>query len=145
MAVILHDQTFDPWNELANFQASQPQLKDKFGATAVFVGTMRDFNQNDNVSSMYLEHYPGMTEKSLQAIEAQSREQWPLLEVLIVHRIGEIKPNDSIVLVAVWSAHRHEAYEANRYIMEALKCRAPFWKKENLGKSMRWVSENSKG
>lgn len=145
MAVLLHDQIFDPWKELTNFQTSLPQLNDKFGATAVFVGTMRDFNQNDNVSSMYLEHYPGMTEKSLAVIESQARQQWSLLEVLIVHRTGEIKPNDSIVLVAVWSAHRSEAYDANRYIMEELKSRAPFWKKESLGSNTRWVSENTKG
>ncbi|MGD9601503.1 MAG: molybdenum cofactor biosynthesis protein MoaE [Gammaproteobacteria bacterium] len=115
------------------------------GATATFVGTMRDFNEGDTVRAMTLEHYPGMTERHLEDICADARRRWTLLETLVVHRIGDILPGDPIVLVAVWSAHRAEAFEACRFIMEDLKSRAPFWKKETLAGGTRWVSGNTPG
>lgn len=94
---------------------------------------------------MTLEHYPGMTEKELERIVEEARENWSLLDELIIHRVGELLPNDPIVLVAVWSAHRKDAFEACRHIMEALKSRAPFWKKEQLDSSSRWVEKNTDG
>ena len=117
----------------------------KYGATTVFVGTMRDMNEGDHVLSMTLEHYPGMTEKHLDDIAQQAKTQWELLDILIIHRTGRIYPNEPIVLVAVWSAHRAAAYEANRFIMEYLKSQAPFWKKEELQQGSRWVEQNTPG
>lgn len=110
-----------------------------FGATAVFVGTMRDFNQGDTVERLFLQYYPGMTERELEKIVSEARSQWDLLDALVVHRVGEIYPGEPIVLVAAWSAHRGPAFDACRYLMEALKSRAPFWKKETLPGKERWV------
>ena len=139
---------FDPWQYLSNFQQTILPVNafGSFGATAVFVGTMRDFNEGDDVTSMTLEHYPGMTDKQLQHIVEEAEAQWPLLHSLLLHRVGHIQPGENIVLVAVWSAHRAAAFEASRFIMEALKKKAPFWKKEVLldGES-RWVSKNTPG
>jgi len=135
---------FDPWKETRQYQ--QDQLEDgKYGATASFVGTMRDFNQGDEVTSMTLEHYPGMTESYLDKICDEAKDRWDLLDCLIIHRVGEIHPNEPIVLTVVWSAHRKEAFEACRYLMEELKSRAPFWKKEGLSEGHRWVDKNTPG
>ena len=106
---------------------------------------MRDFNEGDEVQGMFLEHYPGMTEKALQAIAEQASERWALLDVLIVHRVGELLPGEPIVLVAVWSAHRKAAFEACREVMETLKSCAPFWKREQLAEGQRWVEKNTTG
>ena len=133
MSISLTSQAFDPWQSLAEYQAQQ--LAGKYGATAVFVGTMRDFNQGDGVVGMTLEHYPGMTEKQLASIVEQANQQWALLDTLLIHRIGDVVPDDSLVLVAAWSAHRGDAFDACRFIMEALKKQAPFWKKERLASS----------
>lgn len=145
MTVLIHSEAFDPWLELQNYQ--QKQLTDgAFGATATFVGTMRDFNEGDDVRGMTLEHYPGMTENQLQHIIDDAQQQWALQEVLITHRVGEIQPGEPIVLVACWSAHRAAAFDACRFLMEALKSRAPFWKKETLAdQSHRWVEKNTCG
>ena len=146
MHIKLCEDDFDPWLEMANYQASLTHLAGKYGATSVFVGSMRDFNQGDGVQSMYLEHYPGMTEKQLQHIIEQAYSQWQLLECLVIHRIGMVKPEDTLVLVAVWSAHRGDAFDASRYIMENLKSRAPFWKQETLASGQqRWVEKNTDG
>jgi molybdopterin synthase catalytic subunit len=142
MKIELLDVAFDPWQRLAVHQAASPG---KHGATAVFVGTMRDSNEGDAVQAMHLEHYHGMTEKHLEAIAQQAAARWPLLDTLILHRIGQVFPGDAIVLVATWSAHRAAAYEANRYIMEDLKSKAPFWKKEQLQGRERWVEHNTSG
>lgn len=136
---------FDPWQLTQQFQESR-LTSGEFGATASFVGTMRDFNENDDVQAMTLEHYPGMTESQLQAIIDDAQQQWPLLQSLIVHRVGDITPGDPIVLVVCWSAHRAAAFDACRFLMEALKSRAPFWKKETLtDNSQRWVEKNTDG
>ena len=145
MKVEIHNAPFDPWGRVASFQREMFTTKGTYGATAVFVGTMRDFNEGDRVTSMTLEHYPGMTEKHLEDIGAQAARRWGILDCLIVHRTGEIYPDDPIVLVAVWSAHRAAAYEANRFIMEDLKSKAPFWKKETLEEGSRWVEKNTPG
>lgn len=144
MAVSLHPAPFDPWAALTAHQAQLPP--GSFGATAVFVGTMRDFNEGDDVRAMTLEHYPGMTEKHLEGIVAEARERWGLDDCLIAHRVGPIEPGEPIVLTAVWSAHRKAAFEACRYLMEELKHRAPFWKRETLKDGAdRWVEKNTEG
>ncbi len=144
MSISLTSQAFDPWQSLAEYQTQQ--LAGKYGATAVFVGTMRDFNQGDGVVGMTLEHYPGMTEKQLALIVEQANQQWALMDTLLMHRIGDVVPDDSLVLVAAWSAHRGDAFDACRFIMEALKKQAPFWKKERLASGeVRWVESNSNG
>ncbi len=145
MPIEIVTTAFDPF---AAVQRRQQQLEDeigagRYGASAIFIGSMRDFNEDHHVASMTLEHYPGMTEVSLEAICSEARQKWPILDALIVHRVGDIQPNDSIVLVAVWSAHRAAAYDANRFIMEALKSQAPFWKKETTPQGAKWVEQNS--
>lgn len=146
MLIEITANPFNPWQRLDAYQQQQAPQAGKFGATAVFVGTMRDFNEGDDVAAMQLEHYPDMTEKFLRDIAEQARRQWSLLDVVIVHRVGAVRPNESIVLVAVWTAHRADAFEACRHLMELLKSRAPFWKKETLsGGTTRWVEKNTPG
>lgn len=145
LTLTLEPQPFNPWQRLAEFEAGFTDRAAN-GANAIFVGTMRDFNEGDSVDGMYLEHYPGMTEKQLEAIAEEAAAKWDFNETLILHRVGDIALGESIVLVAVWSAHRREAFEACRFLMEALKSRAPFWKKESLTSgSERWVEKNSDG
>lgn len=147
MRVEVHETPLSPWEALSQYEADivTPAFNGKYGASATFVGTMRDFNEGDEVRGMTLEHYPGMTEKELQKILDEAFEQWELLDALLLHRVGELKPQEPIVLVAVWSAHRRDAFEACRHIMEALKSRAPFWKKEQLVSGHRWVEKNTAG
>jgi molybdopterin synthase catalytic subunit len=146
MTIKLCALEFEPWQEISMYLQQTPDLKGKYGATSVFVGTMRDFNQGDAVQSLFLEHYPGMTEKQLQRIVEQAEKQWPLLDTLLIHRVGTVIPDDTLVLVATWSAHRGDAFDATRFIMETLKSQAPFWKKETLASGgTRWVEKNSAG
>lgn len=145
MNVRITDQPFDPWAEVQARQKTRSDNSADIGATAVFVGTMRDFNEGDAVQGMFLEHYPGMTGRYLEKISADAEARWDLLDTLIVHRVGELHPADPIVLVAVWSAHRKDAFEASRWLMEELKSRAPFWKKEQLTDGSRWVEHNTPG
>jgi len=142
MLIEIKDRSFEPYQRLLEYQTSAG-FAGKYGATAVFVGSMREFNQGDDVETMLLEHYPGMTEKYLQKISEEAANKWDILDSLIVHRIGEMLPNDPIVLVAVWSAHRAAAFDASRYLMEELKSRAPFWKKERLSEQTRWIEKNT--
>ncbi len=135
----------DPWAEICRHQESRKDIKGKFGATACFVGTMRDFSEGDGVSNMTLEHYPGMTEGQLEKIVATAAERFPVLDVLLIHRVGDLLPDDPIVVVSVWSAHRGAAFDACRMIMEELKNNAPFWKKEYLKSGARWVEKNTAG
>ncbi len=144
--IILEPGIFDPWALLQDFQQRQFDGRTDFGATAVFVGTMRDFNEGEDIRAMTLEHYPGMTEKSLQQILDEAKSKWALLDGLIVHRVGDILPGEPIMLTAIWSAHRKEAFEACRYLVEELKHRAPFWKNEMLQSGeTRWVDKNTPG
>jgi len=145
MRVEVREAPFDPWDVLRCYQDELADQVGRYGATAVFVGTMRDFNEGDAVQAMTLEHYPGMTERFLEDISAWAASQWDILDSLIVHRIGPLWPNDPIVLVAVWSAHRAAAFDASRFLMEELKSRAPFWKKETLASGERWVQKNTPG
>lgn len=134
---------FDPWETLSRHQAQQ-DLKGRVGAAAVFVGTMRDFNQElSGITGMTLEHYPGMTERYLERIAEQATQRWDILDALIVHRCGRLHPDDPIVLVAAWSAHRGEAFAACRFLIEELKSRAPLWKKEDQADGERWVEHNT--
>lgn len=142
--VYLKEESFDPATEVALFEARL--APGSFGATASFVGTMRNHNEGDDVTSMTLEHYPEMTEKQLISIIEDARQQWEIIDALIVHRVGEIKPGHPIVLTAVCSAHRAAAFDACRFLMEALKSRATFWKKETLASGEhRWVEKNTPG
>lgn len=109
------------------------------GAIVSFVGVVRDLHEGIGVQSMELEHYPGMTESALQDIVMQACQRWALLGTLIIHRVGVLKPVDQIVLVAVASAHRGEAFAACEFIMDYLKTQAPFWKKEQTSAGTRWV------
>ena len=144
MHIELRDQCFDPWAEVTAFR-DRMLSAGQYGACAVFVGTMRDYNDGDRVRSMYLEHYPGMTETQLESLVNSSCKTYNLMEALVVHRIGSVNPGEDIVLVAVWSAHRKASFDACREIMEALKSTAPFWKKETLDDqtSKRWVRGNT--
>lgn len=143
MTILIRNQGFNPWQEIQQHQQLTPS---GFGATSIFIGTMRDFNDGDMVKTMTLEHYEGMTEKQLAKIIAEAEQQWAILDTLIVHRVGNILPNEPIVLVSVWTAHRGDAFDSCRYIMEALKSHAPFWKKEVLTTDKeRWVTHNTNG
>lgn len=109
------------------------------GAVASFVGTVRERNDGDAVSSLTLEHYPGMTERSIEAIIEQAEQRWPLLGARVIHRVGRLAPADQIVMVGVVSAHREAALQACAFIMDFLKTEAPFWKREDTPEGARWV------
>ena len=111
----------------------------KIGAIASFVGLVRDINDNADIASLTLEHYPGMTEKALAKIVAEAESRWALLDCTVIHRVGTLKPTDQIVLVIVASSHRGHAFEACEFIMDYLKMDAPFWKKERTADGERWV------
>ena len=135
MPVRVQTDDFDVSAELAALRAGDPRV----GAVASFVGTVRDVNAGSGVATMTLEHYPGMTEKSLEQICVQASERWDVLDTLVVHRVGRLEPLDQIVLVGVTSAHRGEAFAACEFIMDYLKTEAPFWKKEDTDTGERWV------
>ena len=143
MRIEIRDTPFDPWQAVRDFQSEMSGQAGKYGATATFVGTMRDFNQGDRVEQMTLEHYPGMTEKCLNEISKKASERWDITDSLIIHRVGSLQPNEPIVLVAVWSAHRAAAFEACRYLIEELKSHAPFWKREQLSEHSRWLAQHT--
>jgi len=111
----------------------------KIGAVASFIGLVRDINDGAKVGAMTLEHYPGMTEKALEKILAEATTRWDILDCTIIHRFGELKPTDQIVLVVVASGHRGDAFAACEFLMDYLKTRAPFWKKEQTPEGGRWV------
>ena len=119
--------------------AALTNRKTHIGGVVTFTGLVRDFAGDAAVATMTLEHYPGMTEKSIAAIITEAQGRWQVMDALVIHRIGTLKPLDQIVLVVVTSAHRGDAFAACEFIMDFLKTRAPFWKKEQTGKSARWV------
>lgn len=145
MKIEIREKPFNPLDSMAQYQQNLTELKGKYGATASFIGTMRDYNEGGEIRDMTLEYYPGMSERQLQRIAEEAELHWDILEMLIIHRVGMLYPNDPIVLVAVWSAHRKDAFESCRFIMEALKSRAPFWKQESLAGKKRWVENNTPG
>jgi len=126
---------FDLGHEVARLRAGDARI----GAVVSFVGTVRDLNDGAKVSEMELEHYPGMTEKSLEEIAVRASERWPLYGTLVIHRVGPLAPLDQIVLVACSAAHRGDAFAACEFIMDYLKTEAPFWKKEQTPDGARWV------
>jgi len=132
-------EDFDLGAEVAALRAGNA----KVGAVAAFIGLVRDLNDGSGVSTLTLEHYPGMTEAALEEICAQARARWDLLNLLVIHRVGELAPLDQIVLVAVSAAHRGEAFAACEFVMDYLKTRAPFWKKERTPQGERWVDARS--
>jgi molybdopterin synthase catalytic subunit len=135
MTVRVQTADFDVSRELAALRAGDRRV----GAVAVFIGTVRDVNDAATIAALTLEHYPGMTEKALTAIVDEAKARWDILDALVIHRVGELAPADQIVLVAVTSAHRGEAFAACEFIMDYLKTRAPFWKKEATPDGVRWV------
>ncbi len=135
MPVRIQTEDFDLSQEIKQLRAGDPRV----GAVASFVGTVRDRNDGSEVAAMTLEHYPGMTEKSLEEIIEKAKARWDIFDVLIIHRVGPLNIEDQIVLTAVTSAHRGEAFAACEYVMDYLKTLAPFWKKEDTPEGARWV------
>ncbi|MEO8157779.1 MAG: molybdopterin synthase catalytic subunit MoaE [Betaproteobacteria bacterium] len=139
MAVRVQTGDFDVGAEMAAMRRGNPGI----GAVASFVGVVRDLNEGAGVAEMTLEHYPGMTEKALEKIVDEAKARWDIFDALVVHRVGTLKPTDQIVMVVVASAHRGEAFQACEFLMDYLKTRAPFWKKEATSKGGRWVDARS--
>jgi molybdopterin synthase catalytic subunit len=135
MTVRVQHEDFDAGVEIARLRANNP----KVGAVASFIGIVRDLNEGTAVASITLEHYPGMTEKSLAAIAEQAKVRWRLLDILVIHRVGTLAPTDQIVLVVTTSSHRGDAFAACQFVMDYLKTDAPFWKKESTDAGVRWV------
>ncbi len=146
MSIRIYNEVFDPFAEIQSYQEQLTDMAGKYGATSIFIGTMRDFSDGQNVASMILEYYPGMTERQLEKFIVEARQQWQFYDALVAHRVGLIVPDQAIVLVAVWASHRGDALDVCRYIIEALKSKAPFWKKETLTTNEeRWITENTNG
>ena len=135
MSVRVQTEDFDIGAEIAAMRRGNPAI----GGIASFVGVVRDMNDGASVSEMSLEHYPGMTEKAIGEIIDQARARWNVIDALVVHRVGLLRPTDQIVLVIVASAHRGDAFAACEFVMDYLKTRAPFWKKEQTAEGARWV------
>lgn len=135
MPVRIQTEDFDLSAEILNLRRGNTGI----GAVASFVGLVRDLDHGTTVTEMTLEHYPGMTEKALAEIVEEAKRRWNIIDALVIHRIGPLKPTDQIVLVAVSSAHRGDAFAACEFIMDYLKTRAPFWKKEQTEAGAHWV------
>jgi molybdopterin synthase catalytic subunit len=133
--VRVQHEDFDVGAEIARLRTANP----KIGAVAAFIGLARDVNDGETVAMLTLEHYAGMTERALEAICAQAKARWDIFEVLVVHRVGALRPTDQIVLVIVTGAHRGPAFAACEFVMDYLKTEAPFWKKEATPAGERWV------
>lgn len=135
MSVRVQLEDFDAGAEILALRRGNPKL----GAIASFIGLVRDVNTETSVSEMTLEHYPGMTEKALTEIVEEAKRRWSIDEALVIHRVGTLRPTDQIVLVVTASAHRGDAFAACEFIMDYLKTKAPFWKKELTAEGVRWV------
>jgi len=133
----IQEADFNVQDELDAFKTDCP----KIGAVCCFTGLVREFGDRSDLTGMFLEHYPGMTEKALQSIIDQAHERWPINQVRVIHRVGELKMSDQIVFVGVSSAHREASFAACEFIMDYLKVDAPFWKKELTTSSDSWVEE----
>ncbi len=136
MKIVVQEADFEAGGEIRALSRANP----KVGAVAAFVGLVRDVTEGAAVAGMTLEHYPGMTEKALEDIEAEARRRWPLEATLIVHRHGRLEAGDRIVLVAVGSPHREAAFEACAFLVDWLKTKAPFWKLEETPAGDKWVA-----
>ncbi len=144
MTVRIQTEDFDLGHELTSMRLaehakSKSTKKESIGALVSFIGQVRDMNDGNAINTLTLEHYPEMTEKALAAIESEASARWDIIDSLIIHRVGTLKPLDQIVLVAVSSEHRGEAFSACEFIMDYLKTSAPFWKKETTNQAERWV------
>lgn len=139
MSIRVQTEDFDIAREIAALRDANP----KVGAVASFIGTVRDVNDGSAVAKLTLEHYPGMTEKALEAIVAEARSRWRIIDATVIHRVGELKPLDQIVLVVVVGEHRGDAFAACEFLMDYLKTRAPFWKKEQTPEGSRWVESRA--
>lgn len=135
MPIRVQTGDFDLSTEVARLRADDARI----GAVVCFTGTVRDINDGSSVATLELEHYPGMTEKALEDIVTEAKGRWNIFDALVIHRVGPLLPLDQIVLVAVTSAHRGEAFAACEFIMDYLKTSAPFWKKEETPEGARWV------
>jgi molybdopterin synthase catalytic subunit len=135
LTIRIQEKDFDLGAEITALRKGDPRV----GAVVSFLGTVRDMNEGSEVQELTLEHYAGMTEKALEEILSQAKSRWDIYQALVIHRIGQLLPEDQIVLVAVTSAHRGEAFAACEFIMDYLKTAAPFWKKENTPEGARWV------
>lgn len=135
MTVRVQIEDFDIGFELKQLRLARQDI----GAVVSFVGQVRDINEGDAITTLTLEHYPGMTEKSLENIISQAKTRWDIVDALIIHRVGTLQPLDQIVLVAVSSAHRGDAFNACEFMMDYLKTKAPFWKKEVTPQGERWL------
>ena len=133
--VAIQTEDFDLSAELQALRAGNPAV----GAVCSFIGTVRDRNEGDAVASMELEHYPGMTEKSIEAMIDAAHQRFDILGARVVHRVGLLQPLDQIMMVAVGSAHRGQSFQACEFLMDYLKTQAPFWKKEQTPEGARWV------
>lgn len=133
--VAVQEAPFDASDEIRRLR----EVSRHVGGIATFVGVVRDLNDDADVSSLYLEHYPGMTEKQILEIIDEARARWDIMAATVIHRVGELHPSDEIVLVAAASAHRGEAFDACEFIIDYLKTRATFWKKEQTGQGARWL------
>jgi molybdopterin synthase catalytic subunit len=133
--VSIQTQDFDVSQELAALRAGDARV----GAVCSFLGTVRERNDGSSVASMELEHYPGMTEKSISAMMDEARQRFDIYAARVIHRVGLLHPQDQIVFVAVTSAHRGESFKACEFLMDYLKTQAPFWKKEVTPEGARWV------
>lgn len=136
MPVRIQSEDFDTGAVLSALRAGRRDI----GALASFVGLVRDLNEGSQVGAMTLEHYPGMTERAIEAIVAEAGRRWQVLDAVVIHRVGRLEPGDQIVLVAVAGAHRGEAFAACEFIMDYLKTQAPLWKKEDTPQGPRWVA-----
>ena len=135
MSVAIQEYDFDLADELATLRSGSS----KAGALVSFVGLVRDFSNDGKIENIFLEHYPGMTEKALEKIIQEATIRWNLLGVRVIHRVGELRPNDQIVLVATTALHRGEAFSGCEFIIDYLKTAAPFWKKEQTGQAAKWL------
>ncbi|MDO9205993.1 MAG: molybdopterin synthase catalytic subunit MoaE [Methylotenera sp.] len=135
MTIRVQTQDFDAGLEIKLLRNARKDT----GAVVSFIGQVRDLNEGDKVSQLTLEHYPGMTEKALEAIVTKAQSRWDIFDATVIHRVGTLQPTDQIVLVAVSSAHRGEAFKACEFIMDYLKTEAPFWKKEVTDSGERWI------
>jgi len=132
---------FDPWMRLHHYeQTLLPIEKGQWGAVATFVGSVRNHHQGDSVTALFVEHYPEMTESYLHQLAKIALQRWDIFDLLVIHRVGQLQANDTIVLIAVWADHRRPALEACRFLIEELKAKVPFWKQETLeDQTKRWV------
>ncbi|MBF0469765.1 MAG: molybdenum cofactor biosynthesis protein MoaE [Gammaproteobacteria bacterium] len=136
--VTLLDTPFNPEAAQLRFRSGRPDC----GAVVSFLGQMRDLNDGESVQSMFLEHYPGMTEKALAEIIATAEQRWPVAAIEVIHRVGTLQPEEPIVLVLVAGTHRSECFRACEFVIDYLKTAAPFWKKEvTAAGEGRWVDE----